>query len=331
MHAWFLIAFIDVVLTILSGKSRVTDATIVTAQVLAFPVDAWRACTFIDVGCAFFSCKSCGAFTRVLHDAVDACCVVLALVLQAVVYVLLAVGATEAKWACAFVLVDLVATLTAVQAGVGVALVDLFLAVDTLPAWLAEAPVLVHSVGAGAMQAGVGLALIDVLSASYACISSQTVTFIGSLRVDALSVNFTGRVGPCALVYVLLALWTFESAVAFARRVAICILHLAPGILTTSFPGASIPGLTVGSHPSECTYTFVSADFIIAGSAIPAWIRGAVIDVHAAIVTSPARIALAVVASVHVRAFCFIFAGVRLAFVNIFFAVLSGKSACALA
>ena len=191
IDAWVRIAFVNVVLAVVSIKTRSTRAGMGIDAILACsPVLTRVGGAFVDIDFTVASRVASGAGTSVVIDAIGAHTVVLARIRGAFVDIDLAVTSIETRSTRAGIRVVAVCACSSVLTRARSTIVNIVLAVNSIETRSTRAGVRIDAVQAcSPVLTRAGGTIIDVFVAQGACPALVANAFIGFCTVDALAIN----------------------------------------------------------------------------------------------------------------------------------------------
>lgn len=307
------VALVELVLAAIACVARIAVTGVAGDTIYAFPVVAWVGLAVVDI--ALTECSFITFSTAALESigSVAAFRSILARRAGALIYVDLTHGASKPWLAGAGEAVDHVPTYAVIHTRVALAVIHINLAVSAHVAWHTDTGELSDPVQAsGVVLTGHGQAFIDVDLATRTSISPATLTLEGALCVHTFTKMLT-RVGTDrALIHVLVAGTTYEAGRAGANGTAIervCVTHCT---LIAGVTHAGIVQMAQQTSLSDWALAEEGGHAVVAGGTVEANGYGAVIDVLAAVVSSPAVDADARMASDVVEARAPVMTGVGL-------------------
>lgn len=293
---------------------RVADAGVGINPILTLAVVAGIGVTVVDVLLTQHTSESCGALAFIAVRVIDALGPVQTRSAGTVININLANWPGEARWTQTLEAIDFIHTLPVVHTGVALTFVYLQLTMHTFETWHAqacEAPDLIQT--GGIVLAGVGMALVDIHLTARPRVALQTLAVEGAVCVHTFPCVLTRiAIGHGALIHVFCAVSPFVALWAGADILPVQGVGITQCPLVARIADACIIQMTQESCLSLWAHAREGGHTVNAGGAWRAGGEGAVVDVLAAVVSTPAIDAHAAVPSIAVGTGASVLTGVGL-------------------
>lgn len=268
----------------------------------------------VDVLLTQHASESCGTLALIAVRVIDTLRPIQTRSAGAVIYVDLANGPRETRRTQTLEAIDFIHTPPIVHTGVALTFVYLQFTMHTFETWHAqtrEASNLIQT--GGVVLAGVRMALVDVHLATRPCIALQTLTVEGTICVHTFSCMLTRvAVGHGALIHVFCTVGPFVALWAGANVLPIQGVGITQCPLVAGIADACIIQVTQETCLSFWAHAREGGHTVNAGGAWSAGGEGTVINVLAAVISTPAINAHTAIASLVVGAGAPILTGVGL-------------------